>query len=85
MSDAPISHKRRWPQITVPIVIVRPETKVAFYNVLEISRMDLHGSDVGILRIVIFPRVGTKLHTGLSVGTEEILNIGMDLGRGERT
>lgn len=26
-SDAPISHNRRWPQIAVPLVIVRPETK----------------------------------------------------------
>ena len=27
-SDAPIAHNRRWPQINVPLVIVRPETKV---------------------------------------------------------
>lgn len=27
MSDAPISHNKRWPQISIPIVIVRPETK----------------------------------------------------------
>ncbi|KAL9962988.1 hypothetical protein ACROYT_G032148 [Oculina patagonica] len=26
-SDAPIAHKKRWPQINAPLVIVRPETK----------------------------------------------------------
>lgn len=26
-SDAPIAHNKRWPQINVPLVIVRPETK----------------------------------------------------------
>jgi len=26
-SDAPIAHNKRWPQISVPLVIVRPETK----------------------------------------------------------
>lgn len=27
-SDTPIPHKKRWPLIDVPLVIVRPETKV---------------------------------------------------------
>lgn len=28
-SDAPIAHKKRWPQVNVPLVVVRPETKTA--------------------------------------------------------
>lgn len=27
-SDAPIAHKKRWPLVDVPLVVVRPETKV---------------------------------------------------------
>ena len=36
-SDAPIAHNNRWPQISIPLMVVRPESKVW----LEVFRLDI--------------------------------------------